>query len=132
METAKASEDIAATVAAVEQQPELQKQMRGSHRQQKKSSYSKDFLMSIVKKTFSALQVSLDFIAREWNREEIAAKVAAEVLRAGSYESKLPRSRRSGGTGFWGQLFRKCFHVAEDEWNTLEWLNDMGYPCFLQ
>ena len=28
---------------------------------------------------------------------------------------------------FEAAIQRKCFHVAEDEWNTLEWLNDMGY-----
>ena len=60
-------------------------------------------------------------------QEEIAAKVAAEVLKPEVMKASFLVADDQEVLAFEAAIQRKCFHVAEDEWNTLEWLNDMGY-----
>ena len=77
-------------------------------------SYRKEDLLSIAGE--------LGLHCKGMDQEEIAAKVAAEVMKA----SFLVADDQEV-LAFEAAIQRKCFHVTEDEWNTLEWLNDMGY-----
>ena len=55
------------------------------------------------------------------------SKVAAEVLKPEVMKASFLVADDQEVLAFEAAIQRKCFHVAEDEWNTLEWLNDMGY-----
>ena len=126
METAKASEDIAATVAAVEAATRAAKADEAATGSRRNPTV-KDFLMSYRKEDLLSIAGELGLHCKGMNQEEIAAKVAAEVLKPEVMKASFLVADDQEVLAFEAAIQRKCFHVAEDEWNTLEWLNDMGY-----
>ena len=125
-ETAKASEDIAATVAAVEAAARAAKADEAATGSRRNPTV-KDFLMSYRKEDLLSIAGELGLHCRGMEQEEIAAKVAAEVLKPEVMKASFLVADDQEVLAFEAAIQRKCFHVAEDEWNTLEWLNDMGY-----
>ena len=87
----------------------------------------KDFLMSYRKEDLLSIAGELGLHCKGMDQEEIAAKVAAEVLKPEVMKASFLVADDQEVLAFEAAIQRKCFHVAEDEWNTLEWLNDMGY-----
>lgn len=82
-------------------------------------SYRKEDLLSIAGE--------LGLHCKGMDQEEIAARVSAEVLKPEVMKASFLVADDQEVLAL-RQLFKgKCFHVAEDEWNMLEWLNDMGY-----
>ena len=126
METAKASEDIAATVAAVEAAARAAKADEAATGSRRNPTV-KDFLMSYRKEDLLSIAGELGLHCKGMDQEEIAAKVAAEVLKPEVMKASFLVADDQEVLAFEAAIQRKCFHVAEDEWNTLEWLNDMGY-----
>ena len=126
VETAKASEDIAATVAAVEAAARAAKADEAATGSRRNPTV-KDFLMSYRKEDLLSIAGELGLHCKGMDQEEIAAKVAAEVLKPEVMKASFLVADDQEVLAFEAAIQRKCFHVAEDEWNTLEWLNDMGY-----
>ena len=122
-ETAKVSEDIAATVAAVEVAARAAKAdevATGSRR----NPTVKDFLMSYRKEDLLSIAGELGLHCKGMDQEEIAAKVAAEVLKPEVMKASFLVADDQEVLAFEAAIQRKCFHVAEDE--------RYGLPCFLQ
>ena len=125
-ETVKASEDIAATVAAVEAAARAAKADEAATGSRRNPTV-KDFLMSYRKEDLFSIAGELGLHCKGMDQEEIAAKVSAEVLKPEVMKASFLVADDQEVLAFEAAVQRKCFHVSEDEWNTLEWLNDMGY-----
>ena len=125
-ETVKASEDIAATVAAVEAAARAAKADEAATGSRRNPTV-KDFLMSYRKEDLLSIAGELGLHCKGMEQEEIAAKVAAEVLKPEVMKASFLVADDQEVLAFEAAIQRKCFHVAEHEWSTLEWLNDMGY-----
>ncbi len=87
----------------------------------------KDFLMSYKKESLLSIAGELGLHCRGMEQEEIAAKIAAEVLKPEVMKANFLAADDQEAEAFEGAVRRKCFHVAAGEWDTLGWLNDMGY-----
>ena len=125
-ETVKASEDIAATVAAVEAAARAAKADEAATGSRRNPTV-KDFLMSYRKEDLLSIAGELGLHCKGMEQEEIAAKVAAEVLKPEVMKASFLVADDQEVLAFEAAIQRKCFHVAEHEWSTLERLNDMGY-----
>ena len=129
VETAKASADVAATVAAVEaaaraaKADEAEDAPAGSRR----NPTVKDFLMSYRKEDLLSIAGELGLHCKGMAQEEIASRVAAEVLKPEVMKASFLIADDQEVQAFEAAVQRKCFHVTEGEWDTLQWLNDMGY-----
>ena len=123
VETAKAAEDIAAAVEAAARVAEAAETATGSRR----NSTVKDFLMSYRKEDLLSIAGELGLHCKGMDQEEIAAKVSAEVLKPEVMKANFLAADDQEVLAFEAAVQRKCFHVTDGEWATLEWLNDMGY-----
>lgn len=123
MEAPKATEDIAAAVEAAARVAESAEAVTGSRR----NPTVKDFLMSYRKEDLLSIAGELGLHCKGMEKEEIAAKVSAEVLKPEVMKANFLVADDQEVQAFEAAVQRKCFHVAEGEWATLEWLNDMGY-----
>ena len=122
-ETAKATEDIAAAVEVAARVAEAAEVPAGSRR----NPTVKDFLMSYRKEDLLSIAGELGLHCKGMEKEEIAAKVSAEVLKPEVMKANFLVADDQEVQAFEAAVQRKCFHVTEGEWDTLEWLNDMGY-----
>lgn len=125
-ETAKATEDITAAVEAaarVAEAAETEKAPADSRR----NPTVRDFLMSYRKEDLLSIAGELGLHCRGMNQEAIASKVAAEVLKPEVMKTSFLVADDQEVQAFEAAVQRKCFHVTEGEWDTLQWLNDMGY-----
>lgn len=123
VETAKATEDIAVAVEAATRVAEAAEVPAGSRR----NPTVKDFLMSYRKEDLLSIAGELGLHCKGMEKEEIAAKVSAEVLKPEVMKANFLVADDQEVQAFEAAVQRKCFHVTEGEWDTLEWLNDMGY-----
>ena len=125
-ETTKASEDIAAAVEAaarVAQAAETEETPVGSRR----NPTVRDFLMSYRKEDLLSIAGELGLHCKGMDQEEIASEVAAEVLKPEVMKACFLVADDQEVQAFEAAVQRKCFHVTEGEWDTLQWMNDMGY-----
>ena len=125
VETAKATEAIAAVEAAVRvaQAADTEEVPAGSRR----NPSVRDFLMSYRKEDLLSIAGELGLHCKGMDQEEIASEVAAEVLKPEVMKACFLVADDQEVQAFEAAVQRKCFHVTEDEWDTLQWLNDMGY-----
>ena len=123
VETAKATEDIAAAVEAAARVAEAAETATGSRR----NPTVKDFLMSYRKEDLLSIAGELGLHCKGMDQEEIAVKVSAEVLKPEVMKANFLAADDQEVLAFEAAVQRKCFHVADGEWATLEWMNDMGY-----
>ena len=125
-EAAKTAEDVAAVVEAAARAAEAAETAEvptGSRR----NPTVKDFLMSYRKEDLLSIAGELGLHCKGMDQEEIAAKVSAEVLKPEVMKANFLVADDQEVLAFESAVQRKCFHVAEGEWDTLQWLNDMGY-----
>lgn len=125
-EAAKTAEDVAAMVEAAVRAAEAAETAEvpaGSRR----NPTVKDFLMSYRKEDLLSIAGELGLHCKGMDQEEIAAKVSAEVLKPEVMKANFLVADDQEVLAFESAVQRKCFHVAEGEWATLQWLNDMGY-----
>ena len=125
-EAAKTAEDVAAVVEAAARAAEAAETAEapaGSRR----NPTVKDFLMSYRKEDILSIAGELGLHCKGMDQEEIAAKVSAEVLKPEVMKANFLVADDQEVLAFESAVQRKCFHVAEGEWDTLQWLNDMGY-----
>ena len=118
-----ADEDVAAVVEAAARVAESAEAVTGSRR----NPTVKDFLMSYRKEDLLSIAGELGLHCKGMEKEEIAAKVSAEVLKPEVMKANFLVADDQEVQAFEAAVQRKCFHVADGEWATLEWLNDMGY-----
>nr|WP_294678092.1 SEC-C metal-binding domain-containing protein [uncultured Blautia sp.] len=125
VETAKATEAIAAVEAAVRvaQAADTEEVPAGSRR----NPAVRDFLMSYRKEDLLSIAGELGLHCKGMDQEDIASEVAAEVLKPEVMKACFLVADDQEVQAFEAAVQRKCFHVTEDEWDTLQWLNDMGY-----
>ena len=125
VETAKATEAIAAVEAAVRvaQAADTEEVPAGSRR----NPSVRDFLMSYRKEDLLSIAGELGLHCKGMDQEDIASEVAAEVLKPEVMKACFLVADDQEVQAFEAAVQRKCFHVTEDEWDTLQWLNDMGY-----
>ena len=123
VETAKTAEDVAAAVEAAARVAEAAETATGSRR----NPTVKDFLMSYRKEDLLSIAGELGLHCKGMAQEEIAAKVSAEVLKPEVMKANFLAADDQEVLAFEAAVQRKCFHVTDGEWATLEWLNDMGY-----
>ena len=125
VETAKATEAIAAAEAAVRvaETADTEKVPAGSRR----NPSVRDFLMSYRKEDLLSIAGELGLHCKGMDQEDIASEVAAEVLKPEVMKACFLVADDQEVQAFEAAVQRKCFHVTEDEWDTLQWLNDMGY-----
>ena len=125
VETAKATEAIAAVEAAVRvaQAVDTEEVPAGSRR----NPAVRDFLMSYRKEDLLSIAGELGLHCKGMDQEDIASEVAAEVLKPEVMKACFLVADDQEVQAFEAAVQRKCFHVTEDEWDTLQWLNDMGY-----
>ncbi len=125
-EASKTAEDVAAVVEAAAraaEAAETAEALAGSRR----NPTVKDFLMSYRKEDLLSIAGELGLHCKGMDQEEIAAKVSAEVLKPEVMKANFLVADDQEVLAFESAVQRKCFHVAEGEWDTLQWLNDMGY-----
>lgn len=126
VETTKAAEDIAAAVEAAARVAEAA-ETAGVPAGGRRNPTVEDFLMSYRKEDLLSIAGELGLHCKGMEKEEIAAKVSAEVLKPEVMKANFLAADDQEVLAFEAAVQRKCFHVAEGEWDTLEWLNDMGY-----
>ena len=125
-ETAKATEALAAVVEAAAraaESAEAEKAPADSRR----NPTVKDFLMSYRREDLLSIAGELGLHCKGMDQEAIASKVAAEVLKPEVMKASFLVADDQEVQAFEAAVQRKCFHVTEGEWDTLQWLNDMGY-----
>ncbi len=125
-EAAKTAEDVAAVVEAAARAAEAAETAEATAGSRRNPTV-KDFLMSYRKEDLLSIAGELGLHCKGMDQEEIAAKVSAEVLKPEVMKANFLVADDQEVLAFESAVQRKCFHVAEDEWDTLQWLNDMGY-----
>lgn len=125
-EAAKTAEDVAAVVEAAARAAEAAETAEATAGSRRNPTV-KDFLMSYRKEDLLSIAGELGLHCKGMDQEEIAAKVSAEVLKPEVMKANFLVADDQEVLAFESAVQRKCFHVAEGEWDTLQWLNDMGY-----
>lgn len=125
-ESAKTAEDVAAVVEAAARAAEAAETAEATAGSRRNPTV-KDFLMSYRKEDLLSIAGELGLHCKGMDQEEIAAKVSAEVLKPEVMKANFLVADDQEVLAFESAVQRKCFHVAEGEWDTLQWLNDMGY-----